>query len=209
MDGFTLMFLRQWDFLTRKISDYKPYFNHFESKDNASVCIPFSSGLDRDVFIGKELYLNVISKAQEKLYLMTPYLVPDDALFNMLVNKAQSGCDIRIVLPSIPDKPYVYIVSLDFAARLAEKGVKILLMRDSFVHSKVVLTDYCAVVGSINIDLRSFYQQFESALYTDDKETLRDIGSDFESTFKECAPLIKKKKNRLLAMLLKIVSPLM
>ena len=212
VDGFTLMFLRQWDFLIRKITDYKPYFKHYEKKENTSVSVPFSSGLDRDVFIGKELYLNVISKAQERLYLMTPYLVPDDAIFNMLANKAQSGCDVRIVLPAIPDKPYVYIVSLDFAARLAEKGVKILLMRDSFVHSKVVLTDYCAVVGSINVDLRSFYQQFESALYTNDKNVLNDVLSDFEKTFSECDPMTKKEnnlKNRLLALLLKVVSPLM
>ena len=212
VDGFTLMFLRQWDFLIRKCTDYTPYFNHFERKENTAVCVPFSSGLDRDVFIGKELYLNVIAKSQEKLWLMTPYLVPDDAVFNMLINKAQSGCDVRIVLPSIPDKPYVYIVSLDFAARLADKGVKICLMRDSFVHSKIVLCDYCAVVGSINIDLRSFYQQFESALYTTDSGTLREVEEDFVKTFAECEPLTKKKnsaKNRLLALVLKVVSPLM
>ena len=212
VDGFTLMFLRQWDFLTRKFGNYEPYFSLADKKDNGFVTVPFSSGLDRDVYIGKELYLNVIAKAQEKLYLMTPYLVPDDALFNMLVNKAQSGCDVRIVLPAIPDKPYVYVVSLDFAARLADKGVKILLMRDSFVHSKLVLTDYCAIAGSINIDLRSFYQQFESALYTNDSAVLSEIGQDFEKTFAECEPLTKKKnnaKNRLLALLLKVVSPLM
>lgn len=212
VDGFTLMFLRQWDFLTRKESDYKPFFNHYDKKENGYVSVPFSSGLDRDVFIGKELYLNVIAKAQEKLYFMTPYLVPDEAIFNMLCNKAQSGCDVRIILPEIPDKPYVYVVSLDFAARLAEKGVKICLMRDSFVHSKIVFCDYCAIVGSINIDLRSFYQQFESALYTNDAAIMKEVEEDFEKTFKECAPLTKKKnniKNRILALLLKVVSPLM
>lgn len=212
VDGFTLMFLRQWDFLTRKLSNYGQFFKLYEQQKNNSVCVPFSCGLDRDVYVGKELYLNVIAKAQERLYLMTPYLVPDDAIFNMLCNKAQSGCDVRVVLPEIPDKPYVYAVSLDFAARLEEKGVKILLMRDSFVHSKVLLTDYCAIVGSINIDMRSFYQQFESALYTGDKQTLREVGEDFEKTFAECERLTKKKnnaKNRLLALLLKVVSPLM
>ena len=212
VDGFTLMFLRQWDFLTRKFSNYEPYFKQYVKKENDSVCVPFSCGLDRDVFIGKELYLNVIAKAQERLYLMTPYLVPDDAIFNMLANKAQAGCDVRIVLPQIPDKPYVYVVSLDFAARLAEKGVKILLMCDSFVHSKVMLTDYCAVAGSINIDLRSFYQQFESALYTNDAAVLHEVEQDFEKTFAECVPLTKKKNsaiNRFLALILKVVSPLM
>lgn len=212
VDGFSLMFLRQWDFLCRSLSDYTPYFNHFEKCSSGSVAVPFSCGLDLDVFIGKELYLNIMAKASKKLYLFTPYLVPDDFLFNMLVNKAQSGCDVRIVLPSIPDKPYVYIVSLDFAARLADKGVKILLMRDSFVHSKIIFCDYCAVVGSINVDLRSFYQQFESALYVTDTQTLKDIERDFEKTFTECDPLVKKQnnlKNKLITSVLKIVSPLM
>lgn len=212
VDGFTLMFLRQWDFLTRKFSNYDGYFKNYEKKNNTSVNVPFSSGLDRDVLIAKELYLNIIAKAQKKLYLMTPYLVPDDAVFNMLINKAQSGCDVRIVLPEVPDKPYVYVVSLDFAARLAEKGVKILLMRDSFVHSKLILTDYCAVAGSINIDLRSFYQQFESALYTSDTNAIREIEEDFVKTFAECQPLTKKKNsvlNRILALILKVISPLM
>ncbi len=212
VDGFTLMFLRQWDFLTRSFGEYAPYLKNYEKSGNDSVSVPFSCGLDRDVFIGKELYLNVISKAQGKLYLMTPYLVPDEALFNMLANKAQSGCDVRIIIPEIPDKPYVYVVSLDYASRLAERGVKILLMRDSFVHSKVLLTDYCAIVGSINIDLRSFYQQFESALYTNDGATMQGLGEDFEKTFEECVPMTKKKNNalnRFFALILKVVSPLM
>lgn len=212
VDGFTLMFLRQYDYLTRKISDYKKYLRLYEKKENSSVNIPFSCGLDRDGFIGKELYFNIFARSQKRLYLMTPYLVPDDALLNMLISKALSGVDVRIILPSIPDKPYVYRVTLNNAAKLKEKGVKIYLMKDSFVHSKLVLSDYCAVVGSINLDMRSFYQQFESALYTDDKKIMEEVEKDFLKTFEECLPLGDEKNNLLnkaIASILKIVSPLM
>ena len=212
VDGFTLMFLRQHDYLTRKLSDYEKYFNHFDKKRNASVAVPFSCGLDRDGFIGKELYFNVFSRAQKRLYLMTPYLVPDEALLSMLISKALSGVDVRIILPEIPDKPYVYRITRNNAAKLEESGVKIYLMRDSFVHSKFVLSDYCAIIGSINLDMRSFYQQFESALYTDDKELMAEVEADFERTFEECRPQGDEKNtlvNKVIACVLKIVSPLM
>ncbi len=143
---------------------------------------------------------------------MTPYLVPDEALLSMLISKALSGVDVRIILPEIPDKPYVYRITRNNAAKLEESGVKIYLMRDSFVHSKLVLSDYCAIIGSINLDMRSFYQQFESALYTDDKELMAEVEADFERTFEECRPQGGEKNtfiNKAIATVLKIVSPLM
>ena len=212
VDGFTLMFLRQYDYLTRKISDYNKFLRLYEKRQSSSVSIPFSCGLDRDGFIGKELYFNIFSRSQKRLYLMTPYLVPDEALLNMLASKALSGVDVRIILPGIPDKPYVYRVTLNNAAKLKSKGVKIYLMKDSFVHSKVVLSDYCAIIGSINLDMRSFYQQFESALYTDDKSVMEEVEEDFTKTFEECQPLSDEKNNlinKAIASVLKIVSPLM
>lgn len=212
VNEFTMIFLRQWEFLTRKQVDYARFLNKAETKQNRAVCVPFSSGLDFDVPLGKEIYLNVMAKSIGKLYVMTPYLVPDDSIFNMLANKAASGVDVRIVLPEVPDKSTVYKVTLNNARKLKKYGVKILLMKDSFVHSKLLLTDYCAVIGSINIDMRSFYQQFESALYTDDKSVLADVNADFEKTFAECRGLTEKENtplSRLSAGILNIVSPLM
>lgn len=212
VDGLTLIFLRQWEFLTRKEADYARYFNRAEATANEATCVPFASGPDMNSPIGKDLYLNVIAKAQERLYIMTPYLVPDDAVSDVLANKAQSGVDVRIILPDVPDKAVVYKVTLNNAKRLAERGVKICLMKDSFVHSKVVLSDYCAVIGSINIDMRSFYQQSESALYTDDKEVMAQVAADFEGAFRECRSLEERGNatmGRALAGILNIISPLM
>ena len=85
-------------------------------------------------------------------------------------------------------------------------------MRDSFVHSKIMLADYCAVIGSVNIDMRSFYQQFESALYTNDATVMDEVSADFTNTLEECQTLSERKStplNRVSAGLLKIISPLM
>ena len=67
-------------------------------------------------------------------------------------------------------------------------------MNDSFVHSKLVLTEDAVSIGSINMDLRSFYQQFEFALYTDDKKIRDEVQKDFNETFSKCKEITEKNK---------------
>lgn len=215
VEAFTLFFLRQWQFLTGKEEDYSPYLSAAEEVSSASLVIPYADGLDYAYHIGKNVYENIISGANERLYIMTPYFIPDDTLLQLLANKALSGVDVRLVLPGIPDKSFVYSVTRNYAERLIDFGVKVYCMKNSFVHSKVMLSENCAVVGSINQDLRSFYQQFECAVYTDDKGVTNAVANDFSRTFENCE-LIEEgnrmRKNifhRLYAGILQIVAPFM
>ncbi len=144
---------------------------------------------------------------------MTPYFVPDDTITDMLAEKARSGVDVRLILPEIADKPYVYVVSRDNAERLIPAGVKIYTMDNSFVHSKLLLTESNVAVGSINMDLRSFYQQFECAVFTNDGKVVGQVESDFVLTFGDCTLLDGGGKykliKRILAGVLRIFAPLM
>ena len=121
---------------------------------------------------------------------------------------------MRIVLPGVPDKAYVYLISLDNADKLMSSGVKVYTMTDAFVHTKSVLTEKCAIIGSANFDLRSFFQQYENALYTDDAGVMRGLEQDFLQTFPECtqrnyASVQPGPVRALLISLLQIFSPLM
>jgi len=196
VDSFSLIFLRQWQFLTGKSEDYNQYFNHFDNYSNTSTVIPYADGLDFKDHIGKGVYENAISSANEKLYIMTPYFVLDDATTTLLENRAKSGVDVRIVLPDIPDKKIVYSVSKADAEELTKSGVKIYYMKHAFVHTKAVLTENCAITGSINMDLRSFYQQFECAVYTDDKTVMTDLENDFISVFKDSREITEYTRKR-------------
>lgn len=215
VDSFTVMFLRQWEYVSKQNTEYAPYLGHYEEYDNSSTVVPYADGLDYKATIGKCNYTNVIADAKDKLYIMTPYFIPDSTITELLVNQAQSGVDVRIILPGIPDKKLVYAVSRGNAERLLDSGVKIYCMKNAFVHSKVMLNENCAVVGSINIDLRSFYQQFECAVLTDDKGILRDVNLDFENTFPDCeqiTALNAKRKNifnRIYVGALRLFAPLM
>lgn len=196
VDSFSLIFLRQWQFLTGKQEDFANYFNHYETFKNSSVVIPYADGLDFKDNIGKGVYENAIAGCTEKLFIMTPYFVLDDTMTALIENRAKSGVDVRIILPEIPDKKIVYSVSKSDAEELTKSGVKIYYLKNSFVHTKAVLTENCAITGSINMDLRSFYQQFECAVYTNDKIFMNDLEKDFFNSFKDCKEVTDCSKKR-------------
>ena len=122
---------------------------------------------------------------------------------------------MRIVLPEVADKKFVYIVSRNNAEKLIDHGVKVYTLKGGFVHSKVVMSEDAAIVGSINMDLRSFNQQFESAVYTNQKSILDEVEEDFDKTISYSTEVTKQTRrrnkfsNRVLAGLFNIVSPFM
>lgn len=214
VQGFSLIFLRQWEFITGVAEDYAPYLKTSPAEGDSAV-VPYAGGKDYNRAICKGVYENIIAGAKEKLYIMTPYFVPDEDTANLLAQRALSGTDVRIILPAVPDKAYVYRVTVDSAERLLSSGVKVYKMRHAFVHSKLVLSENCAVVGSVNIDLRSYYNQFENAVYFNDETAMREVLCDFENTFKACGEVTLENATRnkliprILAGVLRIFSPLM
>ncbi|MBE5737773.1 MAG: cardiolipin synthase [Clostridiales bacterium] len=196
VDGFSLIFLRQWEFLNKKREGYSKFLNLYQNYPNDAVVVPYADGLDYSASICKNVYENMIASANKTIYIMTPYFIVDDAITELLISKAISGVDVRIVIPEIPDKAFVYGVTRNNAEKLIDYGVSVYCMKNSFVHSKLVLTDTSVAIGSANMDLRSFYQQFECAVYTDDKDTREKVLQDFNQTFKDSVLITEKNKLR-------------
>ncbi len=215
VDGFSLIFLRQWEFVTKQPVEFEKHLNKYTNTNNTSLIVPYADGLEYSDNIGKNTYLNMIANANKKLYIMSPYFIIDDTIKNVLINKAKSGVDIRIILPDIADKKFVYVISRNNAEKLLQYGIKVYTIKNSFVHSKVMLNEHSAIVGSINMDLRSFYQQFESAVYLNDQQTMAQIEDDFKAVFNTCTQINEKnlKRNRLsfriIAGIMNIISPFM
>ncbi len=217
VDGVTLTYLRQFEALSKKSKqpeDYSPYLGLYERTPSDSVVVPWADGKDYKRNIVKGLYTSIMTGAKEKLYIMTPYLVPDEETMSLLEDKALSGVDVRIILPAVPDKKYVYYVTIERARKLMKSGVKCYLMSMSFVHAKVVYSENAVSVGSANIDIRSYYNQFENGLYTDDPAFRAAVLKDFEKTFALSSDLAMKKDrfprlNLFAANFLRFFSPLM
>jgi cardiolipin synthase len=219
VSSLTLMFLRMWEYSSKQQPDYDLFLSAAANNytgTGGELVIPYSDGIDEKHRIGKKVYQSIITNAQKSLYIMSPYFVVDSDMIEMLKAKAQSGVDVRLILPGIPDKKIVYALSRANAEKLVDSGVRVYLYTPGFLHSKVMLSDdECAVVGSINMDFRSFYQQYESAVYITGNKSLNAIVRDFEQTFSEsqeirCGDI--KRKNifvRIWLAFLRLFAPLM
>jgi cardiolipin synthase len=111
--------------------------------------------------VGKNGIIKMLYSARRYAYIQSPYFIPDQSFRNALVTAAKSGVDVRVMIPGIPDKKYVYYSSLSYVEEMIRAGVKIYLY-NGFIHSKTcVVDDEIATIGSTNIDIRSFSLHFE------------------------------------------------
>lgn len=120
-----------------------------------------SSGPGDDHETIKDAYVKMISSAKKYVYIQTPYFVPDITLLESIRLAAESGVDVRIMLPGVPDKKYVYYVTLSYVETLLKSNVKI-YFHEGFLHAKtLVIDDQVSTVGTTNMDMRSFKLDYE------------------------------------------------
>ncbi len=187
--NFTSMFLEMWSYVTKGTEDYTKY--KVVSNDNQALIQagkgfvqPFGDcPLDRNC-IGEAVYLNLINNARKYVYIFTPYLIIGGELTTALINAAQSGIDVRIVTPAIPDKKMVFLVTQANYEELIRGGVKIYQYTPGFIHSKCfVVDDEYASVGTINMDFRSLYLHFECGTFMYKTECVMQVKEDALRTF--------------------------
>ena len=144
-----------------------------------------SSGPERDETEIKFTYLKMINSAKHSVYVQSPYMVPDESIFEALKTAALTGVDVRIMIPNMPDHPFVYWVTYQNVGELAKYGAKIYIYQKGFLHAKtVVVDDEAASVGSANFDIRSFELNFECNAIIYDREVAIELRHAFEDDIK-------------------------
>ena len=107
-------------------------------------------------------YMRIFSLAREKLYVTNPYFIPSESIMNALCQAAISGVDVRVMVPDKCDSAIVGAASRFYFKELLSAGVRIFLYTKGFVHAKTVVADSrLSVVGTANMDIRSFDLNFE------------------------------------------------
>ena len=124
----------------------------------------------------------MIYYAKKVLYITTPYLIIEEDMRDALITAAVSGIDVRIITPFIPDKKNVKILTNYNYGRLLESGVKIYEYTPGFIHAKTIITEDTGIVGTINMDYRSFYLHYECGVWICDKKTIQIIREDLLKT---------------------------
>lgn len=158
----------------------------YDNSDEGFV-IPYGDNPLDSEKVGEMVYLDIINRAEKYVYIMTPYLILDEALTISLTHAAKKGVDVRIIAPHKPDKKLVFANTRSHYKELLEAGVSIYEYEPGFLHSKVFASDdKRSVVGSINLDYRSLYHNFENAVYVESIKFTEDVKRDFEETFLNC-----------------------
>jgi len=212
VDSLTLSFIRQWDFAAHSKTNPECFSGLSERFENKSTVMPYSGGPELGEKVLRGVYANMISDAKDRLYIMTPYLAPDGEIIKNLKRKAMSGTDVRIVLPAVPDWKFLYAVTVDNAEKLIRCGVKIYYLENTLAHGKVMLTDNAAAVGSVNMDMRSFYEEYDNGVYTDDEKFKAAVQADFQRIFDGTPEAVAKKRgiiSKCKVAILRLFSPLM
>lgn len=181
--GLQSRFIRDWNATSRlnPLAVTEDFFKVTKVKGETNMQI-VSSGPDSDKQQIKMGYLRLINSAQKRLWIQSPYLIPDDSVLDALRVAAGSGVDVRIMIPDKPDHPFVYRATEYYAKQLANEGVKIFKYQNGFLHSKtMVVDDGVASVGSANLDFRSFKLNFEVNAFLYDPLITTELAKLFEA----------------------------
>ena len=215
--NLTVMFLSMWDYIDNKEEDYikfKPSKNkYYNSKGYVQ---PFDDSPLINEPIGETVYLNLINKAKDYIYINTPYLIIDNEMATALKIAAKSGVDIKIVTPYIPDKKFVHAVTKSYYESFIKDGIEIYEFTPGFMHAKTfVVDDEYGVVGSINLDFRSLYLHYECGVWLYKTDSIKSMKDDYLKTLKRCHKVTMEEcKNtssirKVLRLIIRMFAPLL
>ncbi len=146
----------------------------------------------------KMAFMKMITNARKNIYIQTPYLVPDEPMMESLRMAARSGIDMRIMIPCMPDHPFVYRTTLYNAGRLIRDGAKIYIYENGFLHAKTLSIDgEVCTVGSANFDNRSFRLNFESNAFIYDRDVTENLDKRFLDDIRLSRPYTQDDRDRI------------
>ncbi|MEG0613947.1 MAG: cardiolipin synthase [Clostridium sp.] len=221
--SFTVMFLQSWNFIldiNEDINKYLPKLNsNVDLKELSSqdgFVQPFGdSPLDDDI-VGETVYINMINKAKDYIYITTPYLIIDNELMTALVSAAKSGVDVKIITPAVSDSKIVHLTTRSYYLPLISAGVNIYEYTPGFIHCKTFVSDdEVAVVGTINLDFRSLYLHFECGTWLYKCNAVTEMKDDYFKILEHCKKYTIDDYNRkpalekYLSKIIRVFTPLM
>ena len=209
-------FAESWFLSTKKIIDINNYISTTECEKTNNIVMPFCDGPTDRRNPAHDLYTSITDNAQKYLYISTPYLIIDSEFIEHICNACRSGVDVRILVPGIPDKKTVYLLTESHFGEILRSGGKIYKYTPGFNHAKnYICDDKYAVIGSINVDYRSLYLHFENGVYLSHDDSIINMKEDFLKAIEQSEEIeyMKWKKRplrlKILQFILKLFSPLM
>lgn len=193
--SLTATFLELWTVTTRDKEDVSHWLEVSYSVPSEGFVQPFGDNPLGQERLAKNAYMNLIARSRRSLYIITPYLIIPDDMSSALRLAAKRGVDVRIITPGIPDKKTVYAVTRSYYGALVSQGVRIFEYSPGFCHAKQCICDgEVVIIGTSNLDYRSFYHHFENDVLLYGCHAVEDIAADFADIFPQCREVTEKHR---------------
>lgn len=180
--GLQFSFMEDWNWATDEHLSLRWDFVAAEGSTTPVLILP--SGPADEVATASLMFQHAIHSAKNRIWIASPYFVPDDGIINALQLAEMRGVDVRVLIPDEPDHLIVYMSAFAFFGKMLKSGIEIYRYTAGFLHQKVfVVDDSVAAVGTANLDNRSFRLNFEITAVVLDQEFTSQVGRMLENDF--------------------------
>ncbi len=210
------LFRSDWRFTTRKVTETPQAYPDVDASSvtphGGTPVQVVASGPDVS---GDPLYesiVNLVFAARERIWVATPYFVPDEILARALELAARRGVDVRLLVPNRSNHITADLARFGYLRQVHDAGAKIMRYRPGMMHAKAILIDDdLALIGSANMDMRSLFLNYEVALFLFSPPRVYEVDVWFRTLFPKCRPGLNKQTwyRELAENVVRLVSPLL
>lgn len=191
--GLQSVFFMDWHIASGKMISSSKYYPEMPSYDTNKLQIAMDGPISQWHNL-LQATLRIIGCSKKHIYIQTPYFLPTEAIAQAIQSAALGGVDVRIMLPARSDSKAVSYASHSYLDEMMQAGVRIYFYTEGFLHSKLVLSDdYISVVGSANMDFRSFEHNFEVNAYIYDEHFAKRMKKVFYRDQQGCKRMTLKE----------------
>ena len=191
LENLDEVFQEDWLFVTNhRLDDLTLEDDRDIASENRAPCVVIASGPDRDENRVHDGVFLAIVNARRRVWLTSPYFVPDVSLLDALRAAAMRGVDVRILTPRQNDVRLVALASRACHEPLLRSGVRLFEFLPCFMHTKnLIIDDELSIIGSANVDTRSFRLNFELACFLVSREVNGTLASLFETDLEKSSEI--------------------
>ena len=183
-----LSFVEDWNWATDHVPELS-WSPHVPPGEDGRVLIVPSGPAD-DLETAALMFIHAINSAERRIWIASPYFVPDEAVIAALQLAGLRGVDVRVIIPEKADHLLVYLAAFSYFEEAARTGVKFYRYTDGFLHQKVMLIDdAAATIGTANFDNRSFRLNFEITALVAHPALVSQVETMLEEDLARCEPV--------------------
>ena len=216
VSALQIVFLIDWYFVRQELLLDKAAYLPYKNADSNVVVQTVSSGPDSDWAYIQQAYFTLINIAKKYVLITSPYFMPGETTLNSIKTAAMSGVNVRIMLPYKSDSYLTHWCTRSYVEELLEAGVRVYWYKKGLNHSKVIIVDgIVASVGTANMDIRSFEQNFEVNLIIYDRNVARTLTDHFLEDMESCEEVgiqrwkFRSKKDKVRESVARLFAPLL